>query len=112
MTSRSHGLLPFSILAQLKFLIIMPAWALFTQILRRFGDEALPNKSQAFEDDPIVKYLGGANKVRSLRDRWQKAWTVTKSGTRTATAVQMEMSTEQVTEQVTEELIPTPTRSY
>ena len=60
----------------LKFIIIMPAWALFTQVLRRFGSEDLPNKFQAFEDDPIVKYLGGAKKVRSMKRRWDEAWTV------------------------------------
>ena len=54
----------------------MPAWALFTQVLRRFGSEELPNKFQAFEDDPIVKYLGGAKKVRQIKVRWDEAWTV------------------------------------
>mmetsp|Transcript_51492 Transcript_51492/g.115666 ORF Transcript_51492/g.115666 Transcript_51492/m.115666 type:complete len:187 (-) Transcript_51492:310-870(-) len=61
---------------ELKFLIIMPAWTLCTQVLRRFGSEELPNQKQAFENDPIVKYLGGASKVRGLRDRMQEAMTV------------------------------------
>ena len=61
---------------ELKFLIIMPALSTFMQILRRFGSEELPNRYQAFEDDPIVKYLGGADKVRSIRERWKEAWTI------------------------------------
>ena len=51
---------------ELKFLIIMPAFTVFCQILRRFGSEELPTSRTAFEDDPIVRYLGG---VRSLLSR-------------------------------------------
>ena len=54
----------------LKFLILMPALTIFLQILRRFGDETgVVVRGGSFEDDPIVKFLGGAKKVRSIRDR-------------------------------------------
>ena len=49
----------------------MPAATLFFQILRRFGPEELPNakaKGLRFEDDPIVKYLGGVSGV--LSNQW------------------------------------------
>ena len=61
---------------ELKFLILMPALTVFFQILRRFGSEELPNSQIAFEDDPIVKYLGGAKKVRELRGRWLEIVTI------------------------------------
>ena len=58
-------------LPQLKFIIIMPAITIFFQILRRFGPETgIVVRDQTFEEDPIVKYLGGAAKVRSIRARW------------------------------------------
>ena len=52
---------------ELKFLIVMPAFTVFCQILRRFGSEELPSARTPFEDDPIVKYLGGVR--GSLRNR-------------------------------------------
>lgn len=58
----------------LKFIVIMPAVTVFLQMLRRFGSEELPNSRVPFEEDPIVKYLGGAEKVRNLRDRWTSAY--------------------------------------
>ena len=61
---------------ELKFLILMPAVFVFFQVLRRFGSEELPNKQQAFETDPIVKFLGGAAKVRNIRDRWLRVVTI------------------------------------
>lgn len=61
---------------ELKFLILMPAVTVFFQILRRFGSEELPNSQIPFEDDPIVKYLGGAKKVRELRGRWLEIVTI------------------------------------
>ena len=61
---------------ELKFLILMPAVTVFFQILRRFGSEELPNSQIPFEDDPIVKYLGGATKVRELRGRWLEIVTI------------------------------------
>ena len=49
----------------------MPALTVFLQILRRFGPETeLMKRNGSFEEDPIVKYLGGAAKVRSIRQRW------------------------------------------
>ena len=62
---------------ELKFLILMPAVTVFFQILRRFGDETgVSVRNGSFEEDPIVKFLGGAAKVRSLRNRWLDVVTV------------------------------------
>ena len=61
----------------LKFLILMPALTVFLQILRRFGDETgVCVRGGSFEEDPIVKFLGGAEKVRSIRSRWLEMTTV------------------------------------
>ena len=55
----------------------MPALTVFFQILRRFGDEGgIVSRYQPFEEDPIVKFLGGAEKVRSIRNRWIEMATV------------------------------------
>lgn len=76
--------LPFDVFVQkaleepgLKFLILMPAVTIFFQILRRFGSEdGVVVRDGTFEDDPIVKFLGGATKVRSIRNRWLELVTV------------------------------------
>ena len=61
----------------LKFLILMPALTTFLQILRRFGaDDCIVTRYRPFEEDPIVKYLGGAEKVRDLRRRWTEISTI------------------------------------
>jgi hypothetical protein len=62
---------------ELKFLIIMPAFTVFGQILRRFWVAEFEVKN--FDDDPIVKFLGGPEKVRAVRDRWVEALTVRKA---------------------------------
>ena len=61
----------------LKFLILMPALTVFFQILRRFGaEDGIVTRYRPFEEDPIVKFLGGAEKVRSIRNRWLEISTV------------------------------------
>ena len=72
----------------LKFLILMPAVTIFFQILRRFGSEdGVVVRNGSFEDDLIVKYLGGAKKVRQLRNRWLEFATVKAKGATETKAV-------------------------
>ena len=61
----------------LKYLILMPALTVFFQILRRFGaEDGILTRGGTFEEDPIVLFLGGATKVRSIRNRWVEMTTI------------------------------------
>ena len=52
-----------------KYIVVGPAMLAFGTIATRFHKRERPG----FDDDPIVRALGGADSVRRLRDSWEDA---------------------------------------